>query len=211
MATNFARVERSALADLLIQIGPEQPTLCEGWLTRDLAAHIVVRDRRPDSAPGTMIKAFAGHTDKLRNKAAAQTWEVLVEQLRTPPRFSAAGLPPLDRLINTAEFFIHHEDARRAQPDWEPRPLPEELGRTLLGQVKLTSRMGLRKFPAKIKIIIPGYAEPLSAGAGGEELELTGDPGELTMFLSGRQEASRVTITGPDALAAQLRTKKMGV
>jgi uncharacterized protein (TIGR03085 family) len=210
-STNFARTERSALADLLVEIGPDQPTLCEGWQTRDLAAHIVVRDRRPDAAAGIIVKKFAPRTDRIRNAAAVRPWDRLIDQLRQPPRLSMAGFPPLDRAANTSEFFIHHEDVRRAQSGWSPRPLPEALGKTFYGQVKLMAKLRLRKFPAKIIINIPGYGEPLIVGVGGEVLDVSGDPGELTLFLSGRQESAHVTLVGPDALVDKLRHAKLGL
>lgn len=54
--STFAKRERLLLADLLETAGPDAPTLCEGWQTRDLAAHVVVRERRADAAGGIMIK-----------------------------------------------------------------------------------------------------------------------------------------------------------
>lgn len=56
----LARSERSALADLLEQVGPAQPTLCAGWDTEDLLAHLLVRERRPDAAAGMLIIPLAG-------------------------------------------------------------------------------------------------------------------------------------------------------
>ena len=41
-----------------------------------------------------------------------------------PPLYSPFKL--LDSIANVAEMFIHHEDVRRARPDWEPRPLDEQ-------------------------------------------------------------------------------------
>ena len=37
----YAQDERAALAALLDETGPDGPTLCEGWQTRDMAAHLV--------------------------------------------------------------------------------------------------------------------------------------------------------------------------
>ncbi|MGJ4074519.1 maleylpyruvate isomerase N-terminal domain-containing protein [Corynebacterium macclintockiae] len=48
--------EREALANLLQQSGPDAPTLCEGWSTRDLAVHLVIREYRPDAAAGLFFK-----------------------------------------------------------------------------------------------------------------------------------------------------------
>ena len=50
--TRHARAERASLCDLLAEVGPDAPTLCEGWTTALLAAHLVVRERRPDGGPG---------------------------------------------------------------------------------------------------------------------------------------------------------------
>ena len=53
--TNFAVVERRHLAALLRRVGPDAPTLCEGWVTRDLAVHLIERDSRPDLIAGTVL------------------------------------------------------------------------------------------------------------------------------------------------------------
>ena len=48
----------------------------------------------------------------------------IVERVRTgPPRWSPMRLDAVDRLVNTVEFFVHHEDVRRARPLWSPRAL----------------------------------------------------------------------------------------
>ena len=49
--TAFASIERAALVDLMAELGPDAPTLCTGWTTRDLAAHLVVRLSRVDQVP----------------------------------------------------------------------------------------------------------------------------------------------------------------
>jgi uncharacterized protein (TIGR03085 family) len=207
---NFARTERAALCDLLATVGPDEATLCEGWTTRDLAAHLVVRDRRPDAAAGIVMPLLSAHGERVRKAAAARDYQTLVEQVRRPPRASMAGIGPLDRLTNTAEFFIHHEDVRRAAPDWSPRDLPDGLAAALYGQVRATAGLRLRRFPARITIVCPGR-EPVTAGRGPGELTLTGDAGELTMFLAGRQRAARVTVAGPQDLADRLRRARLGV
>ncbi|MFM7872077.1 MAG: maleylpyruvate isomerase N-terminal domain-containing protein, partial [Actinomycetota bacterium] len=54
--SNPARTERDLICDLFTNFGPDAPTLCAGWTTRDLAAHIAVRERRPDAAAGILIE-----------------------------------------------------------------------------------------------------------------------------------------------------------
>ncbi len=62
-----AQLERQTLSQLFDQLGPDAPTLCSGWTTLDLAAHLVVRERRPDSGPGLVWPPMAGYTDRVRS------------------------------------------------------------------------------------------------------------------------------------------------
>src|SRR5919112_5833467 len=126
--TRFARDERRALCDTLLSTGPDAPTLCEGWTTRDLAAHLVLRDRRPDAELGRQVPFLAGHAAAVRDGVRGTEWTELVDLVRSgPPVWSPARLGRLDEAMNTAEMFVHHEDVRRAQPEWSPRSLPEGL------------------------------------------------------------------------------------
>jgi uncharacterized protein (TIGR03085 family) len=204
-SSSLAQEERKSLCDLLVERGPEAPTLCEGWLTADLAAHLVVRERRPDSGPGLVWTALAGYTEKVRCAVRDKTaWEKLVESVRRGPPLL---LRPFDGPMNTVEFFIHIEDVRRAQAGWEPRPISPELADALWERVGPGGMA--KKVPATIVITSPGRAD--KERGSGPRLTLAGDPGELTMFGSGRQGAARVEITGDASLAAQLRTASLGV
>ncbi len=66
----LAQQERQGLCDLFVELGPDAPTLCDGWTASDLAAHLVVRERRPDSGPGLVWPPLAGYTDKVRRAGA---------------------------------------------------------------------------------------------------------------------------------------------
>lgn len=210
---NHARVERTALCDLLETLGPDQPTLCGGWTTRDLAAHLVLRERRPLAAPGIVLPAMAGYTARVQQAIADREFSEIVEVLRRPPRWSPLALGPLDRLTNTSEMFIHHEDVRRAQPGWQPRELPADLDRVLWRRAAGYARLGLRRFRARVVVTAPGFGT-LRAGAkkaaGGAEVRLAGTPGELLMFLSGRQRAAQVELAGPDELTDRLSRARLG-
>jgi uncharacterized protein (TIGR03085 family) len=201
----LAQQERRTLCDLFVERGPDAPTLCEGWLTADLAAHLVVRERRPDSGPGLVWPPLAGYTDKVRRAVRDRTsWEKLVEKVqRGPPPL----LRPFDGPMNTVEFFIHVEDVRRAGDAWEPRPIPPELADALWARVGPGGMA--KKVPATIVITSPGRAD--KQGGTGPVLTVAGDPGELTMFGAGRQGAARVEIGGDEALAARLRAASLGV
>jgi uncharacterized protein (TIGR03085 family) len=128
-----AKRERSALVDTLRSVGPDAPTLCAGWSTRDLAAHLVVRERRLDATPGIAIGFLAGYTAKVQAHTARSTsWIDLVAMVEAgPPLYSPFRL--LDAVANLGEMFIHHEDVRRAVDGWQPRALDEATA-TALGR-----------------------------------------------------------------------------
>jgi uncharacterized protein (TIGR03085 family) len=202
---NFAQDERKALCDLFVELGSDAPTLCEGWLNVDLAAHLVVRERRPDSGPGLVWPPLAGYTDKVRRAVRDRTpWEKLVETVRRGPPLL---LRPFDGPMNTVEFFIHVEDVRRAQDGWEPRQISTDFADALWARVGPGGMA--KKVLATIVITSPGRTDKQSGS--GPRLTLAGDPGELVMFGAGRQRAARVEISGDAALAAQLRAASLGV
>jgi uncharacterized protein (TIGR03085 family) len=204
-STHLAQKERQFLCDLLIELGPDAPTLCEGWRTADLAAHLVARERRPDSGPGLVWPPLAGHTDKVRRSVRDRLgWDALVETVRRGPPWP---LRPFDEPMNTVEFFIHIEDVRRAQQGWQPRTLSPELADALWARVGPGGMA--KRVPATVVITSPG--RPDKTAGSGPRLSLAGDPGELTMFGSGRQGAALVEIQGDAELATQLRAAKLGV
>jgi uncharacterized protein (TIGR03085 family) len=108
------------------------------------------------------------------------------------------------------EFFVHTEDVRRGRPGWEPRPLDADLAARLWQRTRALARLHLRRFKATVRIECPGYGT-VTTGAGGPAVTLTGEPGELMMFLFGRQRAARVEATGPDDLVAKLVGARFGV
>jgi uncharacterized protein (TIGR03085 family) len=201
----LAQQERATLCNLLVELGPDAPTLCEGWTTADMAAHLVVRERRPDSGPGLVWPPLAGDTEKVRLAKRDHTaWETLVDTVRRGPPLL---LRPFDGAMNTVEYFIHVEDIRRGQPGWEPRTISDDLAGALWDRV---GPGGMAKHVAAAVVLESPGRTAKEAGTG-PRLVLTGDPGELTMFGSGRQSASRVEIDGDNELAAQLRSAKLGV
>ncbi|GAA0219860.1 TIGR03085 family metal-binding protein [Cryptosporangium japonicum] len=207
----IAQSERAALADLFEALGPDAPTLCAGWTTADLVAHLVVRERRPDSLPGVRLGAFAGHTDRVRLGALRERgFERLISELRSgPPRLSPFGLPGVDGLANTAEMFIHHEDVRRAQDGWEPRPLGPAVQKELWGTLR-AARALLRSAPTGVRLVAPGHGERI-AKPGEPMVKVAGEPAELVLFCFGRQEHARVTIEGDTEAVARLRGTDLGV
>jgi uncharacterized protein (TIGR03085 family) len=208
--TRYAKAERAALADTFLAVGPDAPTLCTGWTARDLVAHLLLRERHPIAASGVLLKPMRGYTERRQQAIARRDYAGLVGQLRKPPVWSPVSNPLVDELANTLEMYVHHEDVRRAQPGWRTRAIDPGLATALWNAVRRTSRLALRKFPAAIVIEAPGQGR-LSAGTGGREVLLSGRPGELAMFLTGRQQVADVALTGPDELVERLRNARLGV
>jgi uncharacterized protein (TIGR03085 family) len=211
----YARDERLALCALLDKAGPREPTLCAGWSTLDLAAHLVLREHRPDAALGVLGGPLADHTRRVQRRLAERApYPRLVDTIRNgPPRLSMFGLPGMDERANVVEYFVHHEDVRRAQPDWEPRELDRGLADALWARLSM-ARFLLRKAPVGVELARDDTPEPEPGGTGGSRVRITakartpvvtvtGPPAELTMWALGRTAAARVRIDGsePDVRA----------
>ena len=209
-----SREERLALAALLEETGPEAATLCAGWLTRDLAAHLVLRERRPDAAAGVMGGPLAPYTARVqRGYLKRYSFAELVALFRNgPPRLSPFALPGADEQANTVEYFVHHEDVRRARPGWQPREISDGLSEALWRRMK-AARFFLRKAPVGVELARDGDG---AGGAGGGPYRVTvrnatptvtviGTPAELTMWAMGRTSAAHVRLDGTGEAIAALR------
>ncbi|MFE9437722.1 TIGR03085 family metal-binding protein [Streptomyces sp. NPDC006602] len=210
--STFAKRERLLLADLLEAAGPEAPTLCEGWLTRDLAAHVVVRERRPDAAGGILIKQLGPRLEKVMDEFAAKPYEELIQLIRTgPPRFSPFSLKQIDEASNTIEFYVHTEDVRRAQPDWSPRELDPVFQDALWSRLERTARLMGRTVPTGLVLRRPD-GQTAVAHRGTPVVTVTGEPSELLLFLYGRQNEAKVDLDGDKEAIDKLHgSKQLGI
>ncbi|MGE5287852.1 MAG: TIGR03085 family metal-binding protein [Micromonosporaceae bacterium] len=211
---SFSRSERRALCALLGEKGPQAPTLCEGWSTRDLAAHLVLREHRPDAAAGILGGPLAAYTARVQRKIAQQhdyaRLIAIIEQ--GPPRLSLFGIPGVDERANAVEFFVHHEDVRRGSPGWEPRPLDPGV-QDLLWRRLAIARLILRKAPCGVTLQREGAAgsQPIIAKRGAPAVTVTGTPGELTMWVAGRKAAAQVQMEGDEDCVARLSQARWGL
>jgi uncharacterized protein (TIGR03085 family) len=202
-ASKHARRERQDLAELMLAVGPDAPTLCEGWTTRDLAAHLVVRESRPDAGIGIVVPAMAGWTQRVQNSAAATPFPELVRRVRTgPPTLSLFSLPGADGLANLVEYFVHLEDVRRAQPDWQPRDLTPEFADELWGRISSMGRLLYRRVPVGVRLVrTDGPGGEIVVKSGSPEVTLSGAAGELVLRSYGRR-AVHLDVSGePEAVA----------
>jgi uncharacterized protein (TIGR03085 family) len=204
-ASQHARRERQELAELMLSTGPDAPTLCEGWTTRDLAAHLVIREARPDAAVGIVLPPFAGWTERVqRATAVGQSYPELVRKVRTgPPTLSVFSVPGADGLANLLEYVVHHEDVLRAQPGWEPRVLAPDLADELWGRLRQMSRLMYLRMPVGVTLVrTDGAGGSVVAHKGDPMVTMSGTALELLMRTYGRREV-RVEMAGEaDAVAA---------
>ncbi|WP_028803152.1 TIGR03085 family metal-binding protein [Streptomyces sp. 142MFCol3.1] len=210
--STHAKRERLLLADLLEAVGPDAPTLCEGWNTRDLAAHVVIRERRADAAGGILIKPLAPRLERVMAEFAEKPYEELIQLIRTgPPRFSPFSLKQIDEASNTVEFYVHTEDVRRAQPDWTPRELDTVFQDALWSRLERTARLAGRGSPTGLVLRRPD-GQTAVAHKGTPVVTATGEPAELLMFALGRQQVADVELDGDkDAITKLHEGKQLGI
>jgi uncharacterized protein (TIGR03083 family) len=76
--------EYTALADLLEAAGPQvwdDPSLCEGWRTREVVAHVTMPVRYPGPAFMAQLEAAGGDFTRLSDTVAARDGALPTEQL----------------------------------------------------------------------------------------------------------------------------------
>jgi uncharacterized protein (TIGR03085 family) len=185
--------ERTELCDLLLELGPDAPTLCEGWTTSDLAAHLVLREH------------FHRWSDAQRAAEKAKGLPAMVARLRAGAPIPWR-LPGIRNVVIGLEYFIHHEDVRRANGR-EPRQPSPDLEALSWRMIGLSARPLARKIrPYGLELVRPdGQRRRYGAG---DTATITGPASEMLLYLSGRRATARVALAGdPDAVATIERTK----
>ncbi|ATZ27197.1 hypothetical protein SLAV_27025 [Streptomyces lavendulae subsp. lavendulae] len=209
--STHAKRERLLLADLLEAAGPEAPTLCEGWRARELAAHVVVRERRPDAAGGLLLNVLKARLDRAMAEYTAKPYEELIQLIRTgPPKMSVYSLKQIDEAANAVEFYVHAEDVRRAQPDWSPRTLDPVFSDALWSRLEKLARLTGRRSPVGLVLRRPDGRTAV-AHKGVPVVTVTGEPGELTLFCFGRQDAAAVELEGEKEAVSRLTRAQLGI
>ena len=210
----MSRTERAALCNSALEAGEEAPTLCEGWTVKDLVIHLLVRERDPLAAPGILVPQLHGLTRRSARKMEDQDFTALVERVRNgPPKWSLMAVPQLDQLLNTLEYFVHHEDIRRGVPGWEPRELTDREKRILFKGAATAGKRFVKSVgvPTEIRWT-SGERERTSVLADGDDpVVVTGDPAELTLFLFGRDQHTGLKFEGPQDKVEALRQGNLGI
>jgi len=206
--TSLARRERAALCDTALREGPDAPTLCDPWDVRHLVCHLLVRERSPIAAAGIGISALAGRTERAMAALEGKDFAELVARLRRPPAFPYA-VPGLDPLLNTLEFWTHHEDIRRARADWQPRRLDDHDESTIWSFLRVAGRGMARGTGVPVRI--DWHGRTLTLRRGDDPVVVRGLPSELALVLQGRQRVAVAEYDGPAEAVERVRHADLGV
>jgi uncharacterized protein (TIGR03085 family) len=207
---SLATAERAAICDTLDDVGPGRPTLCAGWSTGDLLAHLLVRERQPVAAAGIVIGPLASATERAMRGYDGTPWADRVNLLRSgPPLWSPFRVPAFDRIGNGGELFVHHEDVRRGEAGWGPRAADTERDGELWSLLGRMGKMLYRSSPVGVVLARPS-GERIVAKQDDRSVTITGEPGELVLHGFGR-DAVRVEVDGDPADVAALGSVSRGV
>jgi uncharacterized protein (TIGR03085 family) len=162
----LTRDARLWLADSMRRVGPSGLTLLPGWNVADLAAHVVVRERRVDALPGIGggFEPLVRHGEAVRLRYRGLPWEELLAMVEQgPPRWAPqrwVQVQPLDTALNLMEFTIHAEDIARANPELPQREVSPELGQALWKQLRLASHLLYRRCPVGVRLMRTDGPQP---------------------------------------------------
>lgn len=208
LTDDVAAAEREALCDLLLEVGPDAPTLCGGWATEDLAAHLVVRDRDLLGSPGIVLPGpFAALTEKRMDAMRKRGFAELVETVRRGPAIWWKLAPGT---ANLNEFFVHHEDVRRAGADTSPRGPDDRRDDAIWSLLERGGKLFARKAPVGVVIRRPSGQTATLRNAM-PSVTISGEPGEILLFLNGRRLVARVGFDGAAEHVAALEQAELGI
>jgi uncharacterized protein (TIGR03085 family) len=208
--------ERSALAQALREAGPDAPTLCTGWRSRHLAAHVVLRESAPLVAAGATLAPLHVHAERRIGQLADRSadwagYAALVERVaRGPARTSPMSW--MGEGANLLEFFVHTEDVRRGAGPVPPRTLPPEHTEAMWRRLTQAARSMYRKAGVGVVLVVPGgprHAVRRPRGDTGTVV-VRGEVGELTLHAFGREDAAHVDVLGDPADVEQLQRAAAG-
>jgi uncharacterized protein (TIGR03085 family) len=205
--------ERLALCDLFDELGPSVPTLLEGWTAHDLAAHLVLREHDLVAGPCLVLPGpFQRFAEGRRARLAQrQDFSWFVTRIRSGPPIGFFRIGWVRALANLNEFFVHHEDVRRANR-LGPRSLTPAMDAALWRNVRRGGRYLSRRLRAcGLEIQWAGTNERVTVRQGEPTARLSSVPGELLLYVFGRQAAAQVEVSGPPEAVAAVRRTHFGM
>lgn len=208
----FDAAEREHLADLLDRLGPDAPTLLAPWTTHDLAAHLVLREHDSLAGPGLVLPGPWEHfAERRRNKLARRDFRSLVAMFRSEPPRGFFRIDWVRRVPSLNEFFVHHEDVRRANGRG-PRANPPAMDAALWHNASSAPWFLTRRLRgAGLVLEWTGTPETVRARRGEPTARIAGAPGEILLYLFGRRRVAQVEVTGPAEAVDAVRRTRFGM
>jgi uncharacterized protein (TIGR03085 family) len=135
----------------------------------------------------------------------------LVARIRSGPPIGFFRIGWVRSVANLNEFFVHHEDVRRA--NWlGPRSLTPAMDAALWRNVRRGSHYLSRRLEAcGLEIQWAGTDHRVTVRPGEPTAGLSGAPGELLLYVFGRQDAAQVEVSGPPQAVAAVRRTHFGM
>lgn len=195
----WMEVEHAALVDTLKTADPDAPTLCSGWTTRHLVAHLVQRDRHPLRNAADMVADRRPGDERFLSRlvagaASSAGYEALVERFAAgPSRRNPANWA--GEAVNLLEYVIHHEDVRRGRGPVPPRTLLPGLRYAIWRRLASQAKFAYRRHAGGVVLVVPG-GDRRVVKEGPDPMVVSGEPVELALHTYGRADAAHVTVTG---------------
>jgi uncharacterized protein (TIGR03085 family) len=207
----FDASERAALCDLLAELGPDAPTVLTPWTTRDIAIHLFLREHDPVAGPGLVVPGpWSRLAQRHHAKAASKDYAELVATVRAGPS-GLFRLGWLRRVPNLNELFVHHEDVRRANGG-TPRALDPTMDEALWHNVRSGTRVLARRLRGcALELHNTATGQTFRARRGPDIVRISGEPGELLLYLFGRQGVADVRLEGPTVAVQRVRSTRFGL
>jgi uncharacterized protein (TIGR03085 family) len=204
--------ERADFCDTLEALGPGAPTLLPPWTTRDVVAHLVLREHDALAGPGLVLPgAWQRFADRRAKALASTDFAGLVATLRAGPPAGFFRIGWVRRVPNLNEFFVHHEDVRRAN-EQGPRHHGHVMDASLWHNVTFAPWLLARRLHgAGLELHWAGTTKTVRARRGHPTAHIAGHPGELLLFLFGRQSAAQVELSGNVEAVEAVRLTRFGM
>jgi uncharacterized protein (TIGR03085 family) len=191
-------------------VGPSAPTLCSGWDSHHLAAHLCQRESNPFALLRTALTTSP--PSGLDDLVDSSDFTELVDSLRRgPSSLSVFALPQVDRLTGALEFFVHHEDVRRAEPGWTARDLPDHSQDEIWSLLRWAAKVVMRRSPVGAELARSDTQQSVTAAKGPDRVLVRGLPSELALFAFGRKEVARVDLDASPHAAEAIRHARFGL
>jgi uncharacterized protein (TIGR03085 family) len=178
---------------------PDAPTLCAGWTTRHLCAHLVQREHAMlRNVWDQLMTKVPGEERFMRrlvdDAGTSDGYAALVDTFEAgPSRHSLMGRA--DEALNLVEYVVHHEDLRRGSGPVPPRELPAAELDELWRRARPILKRGYRKAPVGV-LLAPHGGAVTPVRSGPSTVTVAGSPLELILHAFGRRSAADVRVDG---------------